>query len=129
MVKEMGNLYFSYRDLRVYQHAKELVVFVYSLLKLFPKEENYALCDQLRRACVSVPSNIVEGMSRTSIKEQLHFIEIAYGSLCETMCQLEIAYDLHFINREQLSEAEMLTTAIAQMLSGLKNKRSQSVQR
>ena len=122
----MSGQYFTYRDLRVYQHSKDFVVFVYSLLKQFPKEENYALCDQLRRASVSISSNIVEGMSRTSTKEQLHFIEISYGSLCETMCQLEIAYELHFINEEQLREAEDRTTAIAQMLSGLKNKRTQT---
>ena len=125
----MSGQYFAYRDLRVYQHAKNFVVFVYSLINLFPKEEKYALCDQLRRACVSISSNIVEGMSRTSTKEQLRFIEISYGSLCETMCQLEIAYELHFINDEQLREAEERTTAIAQMLSGLKNKRIQSAQR
>lgn len=119
----MGEQYFGYRDLRAYQHAKSFVVFVYSLIKSFPKEENYALCDQLRRACVSISSNIVEGMSRTSTKEQLHFIEISYGSLCETMCQLEIAHELHFIDDEQLREAEERTTAIAQMLSGLKRKR------
>lgn len=119
----MSAQYFTYRDLRVYQHAKDYVVYVYNLLKKFPKEENYALCDQLRRACVSIPSNIVEGMSRTSSKEQLHFIEFAYGSLCETMCQLEIAHELKFISDEDLKQAETRTTAIAQMLSGLRNKR------
>ena len=120
----MGSQYFSYRDLHAYQHAKDYVLFVYSLLRQFPKEENYALCDQLRRACVSIPSNIVEGMSRTSVKEQLHFIVISYGSLCETMCQLEIAHELHFINDEQIHEAETRTTVIAQLLSGLKNRRT-----
>lgn len=120
----MDSQYFAYRDLRVYQHAKELVLFVYSLLKTFPKEENYALCDQLRRACVSIPSNIVEGMSRSSTKEQVHFIEIAYGSLCETMCQLEIAHELKFIDEEQLRQAEARTSSIAQMLSGLRKKRT-----
>ncbi|MBQ8272947.1 MAG: four helix bundle protein [Bacteroidaceae bacterium] len=65
----MSAQYFTYRDLRVYQYAKDYVIFVYALLKQFPKEENYALCDQLRRACVSIPSNLVEGMSRTSSKE------------------------------------------------------------
>ena len=119
----MSAQYFTYRDLRVYQHAKDYVIYVYNLLKKFPKEENYALCDQLRRACVSIPSNIVEGMSRTSSKEQLHFIEFAYGSLCETMCQLEIAYELKFISDEDLKQAETRTTAIAQMLSGLRNTR------
>ena len=119
----MSTQYFTYRDLRVYQHAKDYVIFVCALLKQFPKEEQYALCDQLRRACVSIPSNLVEGMSRASSKEQLHFIEIAYGSLCETMCQLEIAHDLKFINDEDLREAETRSTAMAQMLSGLRNKR------
>lgn len=119
----MSSQYFTYRDLRVYQHAKDYVIFVYALLKQFPKEENYALCDQLRRACVSIPSNLVEGMSRTSSKEQLHFIEFAYGSLCETMCQLEIAHELNFISEDDLKQAEVRTTAIAQMLSGLRNKR------
>ena len=71
----MSTQYFTYRDLRVYQHAKDYVIFVYALLKQFPKEEQYALCDQLRRASVSIPSNLVEGMSRASSKEQLHFIE------------------------------------------------------
>ena len=52
---------FSYRNLRVYQQAKEFVVYVYRLLKQFPKEEQYALCDQLRRAVISIPSNIAEG--------------------------------------------------------------------
>ena len=112
---------FSYRKLRVYNHAKELVVYVYQLLKLFPKEENYALCDQLRRAVISIPSNIAEGMGRTSIKEQIHFIEIAFGSLNEVMCQLEIAYELKFINNEQLSQADEQIKTIAQMLSGLRN--------
>ena len=112
---------FSYRKLRVYNHAKELVVYVYQLLKLFPKEENYSLCDQLRRAVISIPSNIAEGMGRTSIKEQIHFIEIAFVSLNEVMCQLEIAYELKFINKEQLSQADEQIKTIAQMLSGLRN--------
>lgn len=118
---------FSFRNLRVYQRAKELVVFVYSLLKLFPKEENYALCDQLRRAVISVPSNIAEGMGRISVKEQIHFIEIAFGSLNEVMCQLEIAYELRFINDEQLTQADEKIKNIAQMLSGLRNAKLESL--
>lgn len=118
---------FSYRNLRVYQQAKELVIYVYNLLKFFPKEENYALCDQLRRAVISVPSNIAEGMGRISIKEQIHFIEIAFGSLNEVMCQLEIAHELQFINKEQMLQSEEQVKNIAQMLSGLRNSKFDSL--
>lgn len=70
---------FTFFDLRVYQEAKLLVREVYSLMDNFPKYETYALSDQLRRAVVSVPSNIAEGSGRFSIKEKIHFIEITYG--------------------------------------------------
>ena len=73
----------SYKTLTVYQDAKQLVIKVYQLLKLFPLEERFALCDQIRRAVISVPSNIVEGMSRTSNKEKVHFLDIAYASMLE----------------------------------------------
>ena len=114
---------FSYRRLRVYSNAKELVLYVYSLLKLFPKEENYALCDQLRRAVISIPSNIAEGMGRASVKEQIHFIEIAYGSLYEVMCQLEVAQELGYITNTQLAKIEKSVIDIAKPLSGLRSKR------
>ena len=64
---------FAYRRLNAYIEAKSLTILVYGTLKKFPKEETYALCDQLRRAVVSIPSNIAEGCSRSSIKEQIHF--------------------------------------------------------
>ena len=117
----MQEEYLSYRKLRVYQHAKELVIYVYNLLRQFPKEEQYALCDQLRRAAISIPSNIAEGSGRVSLKEQIHFIEIAFASLNEVMCQLELAYELNYINEKQLKGAEELVQFIAQMLSGLRN--------
>lgn len=114
---------FSYRNLVAYQRAKVLVIEVYKLLKLFPKEENYALCDQLRRAVISIPSNIAEGMGRVSIKEQIHFIEIAFGSLSEVMCQMELAKDLNYITANQIMEVENLVRDIAKLLSGLRTKR------
>ena len=114
---------FSYRDLMAYKYAKALVKEVYALLKFFPKEENYALCDQLRRSVISVPSNIAEGMGRISVKEQIHFIEIAFGSLNEVMCQMEIAQDLGFITPSQLENIEDLVRSTARTLSGLRNKR------
>ena len=114
---------FSYRNLVAYQRAKVLVIEVYKLLKLFPKEENYALCDQLRRAVISIPSNIAEGMGRVSIKEQIHFIEIAFGSLSEVMCQMELTKDLNYITANQIMEVENLVRDIAKLLSGLRTKR------
>ena len=111
---------FSYRKLRVYQYSKTLVVSVYKILRQFPIEERFALCDQLRRAVISIPSNIAEGASRTSPKEQLHFLEIAYGSLNEVMCQLELAKELDYIAQTQLKEIEEQYKAVAQMLSGLR---------
>ena len=111
---------FTYRKLRVYQQSKKLVFVIYDLLKYFPKEENYALCDQLRRAVISIPSNIAEGISRASRKEQIHFLEISFGSLNEVMCQIEIANELGIISQENLSLVEDYYKLIAQMLSGLR---------
>lgn len=119
---ERGEL-FSYRNLQAYQSSKQLVSDIYCLLKHFPKEETYSLCDQLRRAVVSLPSNIAEGMGRYSVKEQIHFIEIAFGSLYEVMCQVELAKDLGYITASQLAKIEQLVTSIAKLLSGLRIKR------
>ena len=90
---------YDYTQLDVYKESKALVMAVYALLKRFPKEEQYALCDQLRRAVISIPSNIAEGYGRRSSKEQVHFLEIAYGSLCEVCCQMDIACDLGYISK------------------------------
>ena len=119
----MQEEYFSFRRLDVYQESKKFVLHIYELLKQFPKEEQYALCDQLRRAAVSIPSNLVEGMGRVSIKEQIHFIEIAFGSLNETICQLDIAYELNYISQEKLIQSEKLAKQLIRMLSSLKRKR------
>lgn len=111
---------FTYRKLLVYQRSKDFVKQVYCLLKLFPKEEQYALCDQLRRASISIASNIAEGMGRSSLKEQVHFIEIAYGSLNEVMCQLELSEELGYITIKDLQNLEVQYEEIARMLSGLR---------
>ena len=111
---------FSYRKLQVYQRSKDFVRSVYDLLKRFPKEEQYALCDQLRRASISIPSNIAEGMGRSSLKEQVHFIEIAYGSLNEVMCQFELATEFGYVTIEELQKLEVQYEEIARMLSGLR---------
>ena len=115
----MGN--HSFRKLNVYQNSIILVKSIYGLLDSFPKKEQFALCDQLRRACVSVPSNIAEGMSRTSEKEKTHFLEISFGSLMEVLCQLDISKELNYITQAQLEESEEQITIIAKQLSRLRS--------
>ena len=111
---------FTFFDLRVYQEAKQLVKNVYLLLEKFPKCEVYAMGDQLRRAVVSVPSNIAEGSGRSSLKEKVHFLEIAYGSLTETLCQLDIAHDLGYITSDEFSNEKERISIIGKQLSGLR---------
>ena len=89
------------------------------MLKNFPKEEQFAMCDQLRRASVSVTSNIAEGVNRYSVKEKAHFLEMSYSSLMEVMSQLEIANDLGYISNVDLNNIEVVVADIARLLSGL----------
>ena len=111
--------YLGYRKLEVYNKAKELVKSVYVLLKKFPKEEQFALCGQLRRASVSVTSNIAEGVTRYSYKDKVHFLELSYGSLMEVMSQLEIAYSLEYINQTDMQNMELLVVQVARLLTSL----------
>lgn len=116
----------SFRKLNVYIRAKELVRQVYELIKKFPREEQYALCDQLRRAVISIPSNIAEGSGRQSQKDQAHFYTIAYGSLMEVLSQLDVACDLRYITQDEFNILEVLIEEEAKMLSGLVAKRTNS---
>ena len=112
---------FSYRKLNVYQLSKQLVKEIYKIVGSFPNTEIYALGDQMRRAVVSVPSNIAEGTAKISPKEQFHFLEIAYGSLMEIMCQLEIAFDLGYISQAQFHQSEEMVVMIYKMLSSMQS--------
>ena len=112
---------FFYKKVDAYHIAKEYVIYVYSLLRNYPQYENYTLCDQIRRAAVSIPSNIAEGLGRTSVKERIHFIEIAFGSLSEVSCQLDISESLGYISSSELKEAETKAEHLAKVMSGLKN--------
>ena len=112
---------FSFERLEVWQEARKLVVDAYNLVRKFPKEERYALRDQIRRAVVSIPSNIAEGSGRVSLKEKMHFVEIAYGSLMEVYCQLQIAVDLKFIDEIELEKIRTRFSLISSMLTGLRS--------
>lgn len=111
---------FGFQKLTVYQEARSLVKDVYLILEKYPRHENYALCDQLRRAVISVPSNIAEGVSRNSIKEKVRFLEIAYGSLMEVLCQLELSLDLGYLTNDEMNTFEGKIETIAKFISGLK---------
>ena len=110
----------SYKQLDVYAKARKLVVTIYTLLKHYPADERYALVDQMRHAVISIPSNIAEGLSRTAPKEQAHFLDIAYGSLMEIDCQLDISLDLGYISPEMKKLIDIDITAIAKMIRSLK---------
>ena len=117
----MGSRKFSFETLEVYNKARALVSDVYRIQNEFPKEERYGLGDQVRRAAVSITSNLAEGSGRQSIKEKLHFIEISYGSLMEVFCELQTACDLDYITEDKFNELRPQFTDIAKMLSGLRN--------
>ena len=116
----------KFKNLIVYQKSKELVKQVYALLKQFPDDERFALCGQMRRAAISVPSNIVEGMARLSTKDQSHFLNIAYGSLMELYAQLDIALDLGYLSENEFIKIETQIDEIDKMIVALSFIRKQT---
>ena len=111
---------FHFENLIAFQKARVLVNHVYDLQMRFLKEENYALGDQVRRAAVSITSNVAEGMGRFSLKEQVHFIEISFGSLMEVYSQLLIAMDRHYISQSDLDNVSPEILEVSKLLSGLR---------
>lgn len=110
-----------FRDLRVWQIGMQLVEAVYRLTQEFPRAETYGLTYQMRRAAVSVPSNIAEGHVREHLKEYLHHISIAQGSLAELQTQAEIAARLRYLSQEQLDEIRAFAETLAKQLYSLRN--------
>lgn len=92
----------SFRDLKTWQEAQELAVLVYKATKVFPEEEKFGLVNQVRRAAVSVGSNIAEGFSRQSYKEKVQFYHVAKGSLTEVDSQLDLAFRIGYIQPKDL---------------------------
>ena len=109
----------SYKELSVWQKSIDLVKQVYTLTKTFPKEERYALTDQIKRAVVSIPSNIAEGNGRNSTKDYIHFLNIARGSLYEVSTQIYIANQLGYIADNVYSELSDEIDIIGRMLNKL----------
>lgn len=109
----------DYKQLKVWQKAMDLTMEIYRLVKFLPREETYALSDQLRRAVVSIPSNIAEGHGRGTDKEFVKFLWIARGSLLEVETQLIICNRLALIKVEESKFAQSLIVEVGKMLNAL----------
>ena len=109
----------GYRDLVVWQKAMQFVTTIYRSTEQFPKSEVFALSNQLRRAAVSVPSNIAEGRGRNSDRELQRYLSIAYGSLMEAETQLQIACNLGYIEQAEVERLLADASEIGRMINGL----------
>lgn len=115
-----GKTVSSFKDLRVWQAAMDLVEGVYRLTRSFPREELYGLTLQVRRAAVSVPSNIAEGQARVHLREYLHHLSMAQGSLAEVETQLEIGSRPGYAPPEQCQQIRGEATVVARQLQALR---------
>ena len=118
---------FVFHKLRVWSLAKDLVKDIYALTKAFPVEERFGLAAQINRAAISVASNIAEGSGRVSRKDQAYFTQLAYGSLMEVACQMEIAQDLGFLSDDELQSIFSSIKTIAEKLSALRSSQLSSL--
>jgi four helix bundle protein len=109
----------GHKGLDVWNEAMALTTRIYAVTEAFPKSEVFGLASQMRRAGVSVPSNIAEGAARSSTREFLQFLNVAGGSLSELDTQIEIAMRLGFVSAEQREELDGMTDSIASKLAGL----------
>jgi four helix bundle protein len=114
----------GFRNLKVWQRAKVLAVQIYKITQVDPFGRDYGLKDQIRRAAVSVPSNIAEGDERGSNKDAVRFFYIAKGSLAELQTQLEIAYEIKYLDKGRLNDLEEQCRIIGKMLGSLIKTRS-----
>jgi len=109
----------NFTDLNAWKQAHELVLFVYNTTKSFPKDEQFGLTNQIRRAVVSITSNIAEGFSRNSYKEKSQFYSMALGSLTEVQNQLIVARDIMYITSHQYNQGDQQTILVSKLLNGL----------
>lgn len=113
----------NHKDLIVWQKSMKLVKDVYRISRSFPKEEMYGITSQMRRAAISIPSNIAEGYGRGHDKELIQFLYVALGSASELETQLIICKDINYLTAEEFDMLNNLNTEVIRMLSSLINKR------
>lgn len=118
---------FAFENLEAYKVARLLVRDIYRLQNKFPKEEKFALGDQIRRSSTSITSNIAEGTGRNSPKEKIHFIEIAFGGMTESFSQLQNAQDLGYVQEEEVEALRPQFNHVAALLSLLKKSYEQQL--
>ncbi len=111
----------NFKELKVWQKARKLVVDIYKITKFFPEDEKYALTSLVKRSVVSIPSNIAEGAGRGTNKDFAHFLDYAYGSALELESQLINAVDLEFVTKEQIYKEYSLLMEIRKMLHSFNN--------
>ena len=112
---------YAFEKLQVWQDAREFSVFIYKLTSAFPSEEKFGLISQIRRACISIASNIAEGSARKSAKDQANFYQMAYSSTLEVLNQLIISTDLQFISDDHLNVCREKIESISNKLNALRN--------
>jgi four helix bundle protein len=112
----------GFEKLKVWQDSRKLARSVYKITATFPDSEKFGLVNQMRRAAISISSNIAEGSSRTSSKDQAHFYQMAYGSLMELLNQTIISHDLEFISEPVLEELRTEAGKISRMLNAMRRK-------
>lgn len=112
---------YSFEKLEVWQLSRELVKEIYRVTSSFPTEEQFGLTRQLRRASISISSNLAEGSSRKSWKDQAHFTQMSYGSLMEVLNQLIISIDLEFIGSAELNKIRPKIETIGNKLNSFRN--------
>jgi len=119
---------FAFERLDVWQLARQFLKYIYPIIDSFPQKERFNLVDQIRRASTSIVLNLAEMTSRSSLKEQAHFAEIAFGSAVEVYCAIQLAYDFNYINEEQINSATEKIGEITNKINALKKSQYNRIQ-
>ena len=119
---------YGFERLEVWKLTRAFFKYSYSLIDTFPQFEKYNLVDQIRRATTSISLNLAEMTSRSSLKEQAHFAEIAYGSAIEVYCSFLLSFDMGYINEQQLEDVQIRIKEISNKINALKNSQYQRIE-
>ena len=112
---------YSFEKLEVWQDSRKIISELYIITKSFPEEEKFGLVSQIRRAAISIASNLAEGTSRKSLKDQAHFSNLAYSSLIEVLSHLYISNDLEFLKEEKLNDLKEKLQELSNKINSLRN--------